>query len=185
MPPVALGVEIAQLQLLRQSQLDASGAVGDPAGDELNAAQRTLVVEQNAVRAMHAEAFAIVDGHPVPVQLGDGIGAARMKGSALGLLRLLDQPVHFRRTRLVESRLGTAEANCLEHVADPEAGHQTGQKRLIPGGFDETLSAEVVNLVGGDVAENADQRGQIGQIAVDELYVIENAEPAEAFADDV
>ena len=47
--PVALGVQVAQEQLVLQALLDAGGGAGDLAGDERLAAARALVVEQDAV----------------------------------------------------------------------------------------------------------------------------------------
>ena len=44
--PVALGVEVAQRQLLLEAELDLGHSVGDLAGDELHAAAFGLVVEQ-------------------------------------------------------------------------------------------------------------------------------------------
>ena len=46
--PVALGVEVAEAQLGVEAELDAGHAVGDLAGDELEAAAGALVVEQDA-----------------------------------------------------------------------------------------------------------------------------------------
>ena len=46
--PVALRVEVAEHQLVLQAELDAGHGVGDLAGDELDAAARALVVEQDA-----------------------------------------------------------------------------------------------------------------------------------------
>ncbi len=55
--PVAFRVQIAELQFLGEAELDARHPVGDPAGDELDAAQRTLVIEQDAVGAVQTISF--------------------------------------------------------------------------------------------------------------------------------
>ena len=89
--PVALGVQIAERSLLCRRELDAGGAAGDLAGDEVLTAPRRFVVEQNAVAGKQAVSFAIVDGLPVGVDFGAGVGAARMEGRAsrsAGLRRL-------------------------------------------------------------------------------------------------
>ena len=46
--PVALGVEIAELEHVELAELDLGAPIGDLARDELAAAQRRLVVEQDA-----------------------------------------------------------------------------------------------------------------------------------------
>ena len=46
--PVAAGVAIAEFQRIADPELDAGHAVGDLAGDELDAAPRRFVIEENA-----------------------------------------------------------------------------------------------------------------------------------------
>ena len=48
--PVALRVEVAEPQLVREAELDARRRVGDLAGDELQAAPRRFVVEEDPGR---------------------------------------------------------------------------------------------------------------------------------------
>src|SRR5262249_11001815 len=69
MPPVALGLEIAEIERIIQADLDAGDRAGDLAGHEGLAADRALVVEQDAVAGEHAVGFAIVHRHPVAVEL--------------------------------------------------------------------------------------------------------------------
>ena len=49
--PVALGVEIAEIQAFLQSLLDSRGRAGDLSGDESLASPRALVVEQDPLDA--------------------------------------------------------------------------------------------------------------------------------------
>ena len=63
--PVALRVEIAEAQHVRQAELDARHAVGDFAGDELEPAPRRFVVEQDAGDGEQPVALAVVDGDVV------------------------------------------------------------------------------------------------------------------------
>ena len=93
--PVALGVEVAQVQLLLQPQLDARRRAGDLAGDERLAAPLGLVVEEDAVGCEQAVRLAVVDGHPVGVHLGSGVGATGVEGRRLGLRRR-GRPEHLR-----------------------------------------------------------------------------------------
>ena len=46
--PVALGVEVAERELVLQAELDGGRAMGDLAGDELEPAALALVVEKDS-----------------------------------------------------------------------------------------------------------------------------------------
>ncbi len=50
---------------------------------------RAFVIEQNAIAAVHAIAFAVVDDNPVSIELGHTVWAAGVEGCALGLGHLL------------------------------------------------------------------------------------------------
>ena len=86
--PVALSVEVAHGQLGGQAQLDASHRVGDLASDELKAAARALVVEEDARRAVHVVRLAVVHGDVVAVHLGHAVRRARVERGDLRLRNL-------------------------------------------------------------------------------------------------
>src|SRR5215831_15166062 len=88
MAPVTLGLEIAEIDRVLQPRLDAGNAARDLAGDESLAADRALVVEQDAVAGEHAVGLAIVHGDPVAVQLRHAIRAARIERRGLTLRHL-------------------------------------------------------------------------------------------------
>ena len=69
--------------MLLEADLDAGEAAGDLAGDEGLAAQGRLVVEEDAVAGVDAVGLAVVDGDPVGVELGDGVGGARVERRGL------------------------------------------------------------------------------------------------------
>ena len=77
--PIALGIEVAQEELLLQPFLDASGGTRDLAGHERLAAPRTLVIEQDAVADKEAVSLTIIDGVPVGGELADRVRAARIE----------------------------------------------------------------------------------------------------------
>ena len=52
MAPVALGIQIAEIELLLRSELDRRDRAGDLAGDEGFAAHGAFVIEQDAVGGM-------------------------------------------------------------------------------------------------------------------------------------
>src|SRR3546814_10102668 len=79
MAPVALGVEISEIELVLQPLSDRGRGACDLAGHERLAADRRFMVEQDAVRGMHAIGFAIVDDDPVGIEFRRGIGRARVE----------------------------------------------------------------------------------------------------------
>ena len=118
--------------MVGETELDAGDAVGDLAGDELDAAEGAFVVEEDAGACVETEAFAIVDGHPVGVELGDAVGAAGVEGGALALPGLLDEAEHLGGAGLVDAGLGAGDADGFEEVAGAEGGDGTGEEGLLP-----------------------------------------------------
>ena len=100
--PVALGVEVAQEELILEAELDAGDGAGDFAGDEGFAAARGFVVEQDAVAGVQAVAFAVIDRGPVGEDLGAGVGAARIEEGCF-VLRAAACAEHFAGGGLVEA----------------------------------------------------------------------------------
>jgi hypothetical protein len=121
--PVAFGVEVAEEELLLQAHLDAGEAARDLAGDECGSAQGRLVVEEDAVAGVHAVGLAVVDGDPVAIELGDGVGRARIEGRGLALRDLVDEAVELGGAGLVEARLlfEAQNADGFEQAPDAEA----------------------------------------------------------------
>src|SRR5207244_4060890 len=103
--PVALGLEIAEAQLLGQPELDLRRRVRDLAGDELQAAARPLVIEQNARAGEQAVTLAEIHGNVVAVRFGNGVRAAWMKRRRFALRSLTDLAEHLAAGGLIETRL--------------------------------------------------------------------------------
>ncbi len=166
--PVALGVEVAEVEILLQADLDAGEAAGDLAGDEGLAAQGRLVIEEDAVAGVDAVGLAIVDADPVGVHLGDGVGRARVEGRGLLLRNLLDQAVELRGAGLVELRLlfEAEDADRFEQAQRAERVGVGGVLGLLEGDLDVGLRAEVVDLVGLDLLDDVDERRGVGEVAV-------------------
>src|SRR3984885_2449940 len=78
MTPVAFRLEIAEIERVFETSLDAGDAARDLARHKGLAADRTFMIEQDAIRGEHAVGLAVVHGDPVPVELGDAIGRARI-----------------------------------------------------------------------------------------------------------
>ena len=80
MPPVAQGREVAEVEAILQADGDTREGAGDLARDKGFAADRALVIEEDAVAGIDAIGFAVIDGDPVGVEFGDGVGAAGSNG---------------------------------------------------------------------------------------------------------
>ena len=76
---------------------------------------------------MNAEAFAIVDGDPMPVELGHAVGAARMEPRALVLDGFGDIAEHLAARRLVEPGFAIDDPYRFEHGGNGHPRHLRGQ----------------------------------------------------------
>jgi O-antigen/teichoic acid export membrane protein len=65
--PVSFRVQIAEIQTLLRAELDLRQCSRDLSRDEILAANRRLVIEENSVACIHAIRFAVVNGDPVGV----------------------------------------------------------------------------------------------------------------------
>ena len=92
MAPVALGVEIADIELALPLGLDRGDRARDFARDEGLAADRALMIEQDAVGGVNAVGLAVIHRDPVGIELGRGVGTARRERRRLGLRRSLVLP---------------------------------------------------------------------------------------------
>ena len=109
--PVALGLEVAEEELVLEPDLDPGRGPGDFPGDEGLAPPGRLVVEEDAVAGVHAVALAVVDGQPVGVDLGAAVGRPGPKRGPLGLGDLLDLAEHLAGGRLVDRTFLTSPAS--------------------------------------------------------------------------
>src|SRR5262249_52270623 len=134
--------------------------------DECFAATFTLVVEQYAVAGKQAITFAEIDRYPIGEGLGDRIGTARIKWRGFSLWYLLNFAEQFGRRSLIEARLAESGfANRFEQTK----GSQCYDLGCIFGDVKAythvRLRAEVIYLIGLDIAQNLVERACIIQIA--------------------
>ena len=97
-PPVAKSIDVPKIEAFLQPQPDAGERSGDLASDEGLTPKGRLVIEKNAVARIKPVRFAIVDGDPVRVKLGDGIGGPGIEGRRFLLRDFLDLAEEFRIT---------------------------------------------------------------------------------------
>ena len=77
--PVAFGIEVAQEELVLQTELDASGGAHDLSRYKRLAPSRTFVIEENAAAGKKAVAFPVVCCDPVRVELRHTVRRTRIK----------------------------------------------------------------------------------------------------------
>ena len=179
--PVPDRVEVSQPQHVLLAELDARNRVRYLARHELPAAQRRLVVEENAAHRVQAVGLTEVHGHPVRVHFGDAVRATRRKRSALVLRDFGRVAEHLRGRGLVDARAKLQLANRLQHVQCAAARDIGGGDRLHERRADEALRCQVVNLVRLVFLEQAHARAEVRQVMLDELQplVVLDAEVGE------
>ena len=168
MAPVALGIEIADIESLLQTVLDRRHRAGDLAGNEGFSAHRPFMVKQNAIGGMDAVGLAVIDGDPIGVELGRGIRRARIEGRGLPLRLLLRLAVKLGGRGLVESDplLHAQDADRLKQPERAERVSIGGVFRRLEAHLHVALRGEIVDLVGLRLLQDADEIGGVGQIAV-------------------
>jgi hypothetical protein len=67
------------------------------ASDERFAPHWPFMIEQDAIGGMDAVRLAIIDGDPIRIELGSGIGRARIKRGGLTLWPFLGHSIKFGR----------------------------------------------------------------------------------------
>src|SRR5579872_4301754 len=100
--PVPPRVQIAHPQLGREAALYSGDGVSDLSRDELEAATRALVIEQDAGYREQVEALAVIYRDVVAIHLCNPIRAARVEWRLFGLRCLADLAEHLARACLVE-----------------------------------------------------------------------------------
>ena len=125
------------------------------------------MIEQNAAGAKDVVTLAVVDGHPVRIQLGHAIRAAGVERRAFDLGNGLHFAKHLRSAGLVEADLGVDQANGFKQVEAANAGDLRGGAGLVKRHAHKALCCQVVNLVGLDFLHQGDAGAQVGQVVFD------------------
>ena len=170
--PVAQGVQVAQVQLVLESLRDARRREGDLAGHERLAPALALVVEEDAVAAVHSVALAVVLHYPEAVEFRDAIRAARVKRRRLLLRDFLHETEEFRGRGLVDAA-GVGQAGDAHRLEEAEHAERVGvgrKLRHVEGNFDVALGRQIVDLVGPDFHNDPDQARAVGHIAPMQIH---------------
>ena len=104
------------------------------------------MVEQNATGAKNPVGLTVIDGHPVRIELGHAVRAARIKISVFGLRDLLNLTEHFRGRSLIEANLRVNDTDRFQQVYCTDTGDFRGGDWLVERYAYEALSRKVVDL---------------------------------------
>ena len=166
--PVPFAVQVPQLELVLQAAGDPPGGAGDLPRHKVLPPSLRLVVEQNAVDREHAVGLPVLLHHPVPVLLGDGVGAVGVEGRGLLLGHLLHLPVQLRGGGLVEPAcfLHAQNPDALQQAQYPQRVHIPGVLRHVEAHLHVALGRQVVHLLRLYQPQDTDDAAGIAQIPV-------------------
>ena len=111
--PVPLGIHVAQFQAIQLTQFDLGYCINDLPRNELQATKGGFMVEEDTAGRKHIIGFTVVNTHPVSIELGYSIGAARIERGSLILRNLLNLTKHFGCGCLIETNFWINNPNCL------------------------------------------------------------------------
>ena len=123
------------------------------------------MVKEYARGGMEAIAFAVIDSEGVGEELGATVGAAWVENGGFGLRRR-GGAVHLAGGGLVEAAVQPGAMNGFEEAKCAHADGITGILGDFKADLDVALSAEVVDLVGADVIEQAGEGSAVGKVSV-------------------
>src|SRR5262245_38075397 len=115
------------------------------------------MVKQNTVAGKDSVAFAIINSHPVSIDLRGPIGTAWIKRRRLALRHLLNLTVHLRTARLIELRLQPSLSNRLQNSYGPHASYIPRVFRDVETHPHMSLRRQVVNFIRLNSIEQFDQ----------------------------
>jgi hypothetical protein len=170
--PVALGVEVAEEDLVLPAQLDRGDGAGDLARDEGFAAPGGLVVEENPVAGVHPVGLAVVHRDPVGIDLRARIGTARVEGRRLRLRDFQHLAIHFGGGGLIEARLDADLADGLQQADGAGADDVRRVFGRVETHAHVALGGEVIDFVGLDFADEPREAAGIAEIAVVEEELV-------------
>lgn len=135
------------------------------------------MVEENAIAGIDSIGFAIIDRDPIGVELGDCVGTPGVEGRALLLGYFLDEAVEFAGACLIETGfpLHAKDADRFENAQGAYSVGISSVFRSFEANRNVTHGGEVVDFVGLDLLDDADEIGAIGKVAVvqDEVLVLD------------
>ncbi len=168
MPPIALGIEVAEEELGLKAKRDRRYRARYLARYERFPSQRALMVEENAVRRMHPVGFAVINRDPIGVNLGGGIGRARVKGCLLALRHFRCPAIKLRCRGLIEPHL-VFEAQNADGFEDSQWADPIGICcifRSLEAHLHMTLRGKIINFIRLNFLHHADNVRGVRHIAI-------------------
>ena len=104
MTPITQCIHIAHVKALLKTLRNIRQTPTDFAGNKGLSTAFAFMVKQNAVAGVDTIGLSVVDRHPVRIQFGNCIGAARVKRRCFPLRRFVYQAIQLRSTCLIEPR---------------------------------------------------------------------------------
>jgi len=157
-------------------ELNAGQSARDLAGDKRFAAQRRLVVEQDAARNEQPVALAIAHDLQMGRGFGDSVGTFRAEGGRLANECAAVIAETLAGTGVEEPAGQAALADAFEQIERAVGDAVQGFERLDEGVGDRGLAGEVVDLVRVGVVENLANARAVGQDTSDERNPVHDAE---------
>jgi hypothetical protein len=77
------------------------------------------------------------------------------------------------------------DSKSFQYSQRAQSGDRSSEQRLMPGGRNETLSGEIVDLVRRRIADDAYKAGNVDQVASAQLHIAFDAEPPQPLSDHV
>ncbi len=164
--PVALGVEVAEVEVFLLAEFDGGCGAGDFAGDKGFAAARGFVVEEDAIGGVHAVALAVVHGNPVGIHFRGAVGASRPEGGGFGLRDFLDLAIHLGAGGLVETGFNAGLPQRFEDARGADAGDIARVFGDVETHAHMTLGSKVINLVRLQVVDELHEVHAVGKVAI-------------------
>ena len=126
------------------------------------------MVEQNTVHRKYAVGLSVLLHHPVPVLLGNGVGAVGVEGRGLLLGNLLHLSVQLRGGGLVEPAhfLHAQNPDALQNPQYPQRVRVPGVLRHVKAHLHVALSRQIVHLIRLHQTQDADDTAGVAQVPV-------------------
>ena len=126
------------------------------------------MIKQNAIAGVDPVGFAIIDGDPVCVKFGNGIGRAWIERRSFFLWCFLNEAVKLRCGSLIETGLflQAQDANRFQHAQGAKRVRFDRILRLLKRYSHVTLRRQVINLIRLNNLDGANQAAVICHVAI-------------------
>src|SRR5215475_9974772 len=124
------------------------------------------MVEQYSITSEDSVTLSVIDRGPIGINLGNGIGTARIKGSRLFLWCLQYLAIHFGATRLVKFGLESCFPYRFEKADRAQSRHVSRIFRDVKAHTHMALGREMIDLIGLEAIKKLDQICGVRYIAI-------------------